>query len=71
MKELATDIAVTVVAFVFLGLTVWTAAGALLDLPVVQKSWLTGECVRVVYQPPGEEHDCNNLPERYTLEWVE
>jgi len=39
------------------------------DTPVVYKSWKTQQCVRVV--DPAEEHTCDNLPDKYELEWVE
>ena len=37
------------------------------SVPVVEWSWLTGECVRVV---PPEAGTCNELPGRYERVWV-
>lgn len=34
--------------------------------PVVQFSWSTQECVKVVFG----KGDCTNLPEKFTREWV-
>lgn len=39
----------------------WTA----MDLPIVQMSHETGQCVDVL--PSG---DCNELPKKYVIEWV-
>lgn len=48
---------------VFLAIKLWA------DTPIVYKSWKTQQCVRVV--DPAEEHTCDNLPDKYELEWVE
>lgn len=37
-------------------------------MPLVQKSWPDEECVAV--WSPDPAHSCDNLPERYELEWV-
>lgn len=36
------------------------------NLPVVQFSWSTGECIQVI----GGSGDCNTLPEKYVHQWV-
>lgn len=36
------------------------------SVPVVQFSWSTQSCIEVVFG----EGDCNNLPKKYTREWV-
>ena len=59
MKDL---IAVTLWAALFLLMT-WTA----LSIPVVEVSWTTKECVRVV---PTEAGTCDQLPDRYERVWV-
>lgn len=40
----------------------------MLNLPVVQRSTSTGECVAVLSK---EKLTCDFLPRRYSLEWVE
>lgn len=47
-----------------LGAFVKSCAG----LPIVQKTWPEEECVAV--WSPDPAHSCDNLPERYELEWV-
>ncbi len=50
---------------VILGVISWYT-----DLPIVQISYSTGQCVRV-WTPPGEsQYTCNNLPSRYIMEHV-
>lgn len=47
---------------------VYSSLSDALNLPVVQRSTSTGECVAVLTQ--GAE-TCATLPRRYSLEWVE
>lgn len=39
-----------------------------LELPIVQRSTSTGECVAII---PKTAATCDTLPRRYSLEWVE
>ena len=59
MKEL---IAGALLAALFL-LMIWMA----LSIPVVEWSWSTKECVRVI---PHEAGTCDQLPKRYEKAWV-
>lgn len=47
---------------------VYSSLSDALNLPVVQRSTSTGECVAVLTQ--GAE-TCDMLPRRYSVEWVE
>ena len=38
-----------------------------LSVPIVEWSWTTGECVRVI---PPEAGTCDQLPKRYEKAWV-
>ena len=55
-------IALFAVTAIFLWV-IWMA----LAVPVVEWSWTTGECVRVL---PPEAGCCDQLPERYERVWV-
>lgn len=41
-----------------------------LDMPTVETSNATGECVEVINYAEGDNYDCDNLPERYHHRWV-
>jgi len=41
-----------------------------LDMPTVESSNATGECVEVINYAEGDDYDCDNLPERYNHRWV-
>lgn len=41
-----------------------------IDLPVVEHSYTTKECVRVVL-PNGSEGKCQELPSKYRMAWVQ
>lgn len=41
-----------------------------LDMPTVESSNATGECVEVINYAKGDDYDCDNLPERYNHRWV-
>ena len=58
-----------VVSFVLTLLLIWVlwAIANALAVPVVEWSWTTDECVRVL---PPKGGDCRTLPERYTRVWV-
>lgn len=66
MRNLDRAVVITIVAFwlVALAALVKSCAG----MPLVQKSWPDEECVAV--WSPDPAHSCDNLPERYELEWV-
>lgn len=66
MRNLDRVMITTFLAFwlVALGAFVKSCAG----MPIVQKSWPDEECVAV--WSPDPAHSCDNLPERYELEWV-
>ena len=53
---------IALVAFLYLWLIRISLA-----VPVVEWSWTTGECVRVL---PPEAGRCDQLPERYERVWV-
>lgn len=46
---------------------IWWAVIAWADTPVVQKAWPTEACVAVI---PDSAGSCDNLPEKYTVEYV-
>lgn len=49
-----------------ISLLLWLAVSAS-DMPTVQESWSTKECVRVI----GKGYSCDNLPAKYNHVWVE
>ena len=55
---------VIIVAIIFTSIAYFSLS-SYLDLPIVQKSYATKECVDVL--PVGE---CKNLPKKYLVEWV-
>ena len=59
-------IAFMTAACLWIGLCLWVLWMAL-AVPVVEWSWTTGECVRVL---PPEAGRCDQLPERYERVWV-
>ena len=58
-------IIVIIAAIIFTTISYFSLSNYL-DLPIVQKSHATKECVDVL--PVGE---CKNLPKKYLVEWVE
>ena len=61
MKDLAGFTLLVAAMFFFL---IWLA----LSVPIVEWSWSTRECVRVI---PPEAGTCNQLPKRYERVWVQ
>ena len=59
MKEITAGALLAALVF----LMIWMA----LSIPVVEVSWATKECVRVV---PTEAGSCDQLPDRYDRVWV-
>lgn len=52
------------------GLVVGIAAAIVdfAEMPIVHKSWATGECIHV--DDPNGIHHCGHLPSRYRNEWI-
>jgi len=61
--------ACSVAVAVLLAYCSWAVA-RYIDLPVVEQSYTTKECVRVV-MPNGSEGTCQALPSKYRLAWVQ
>lgn len=60
LKTLATiGLVVAIVSFIL---------GLYLKLPVVIKSYSTGECLAVLSD--SKEFGCDNMPKKYILEWA-
>lgn len=57
---------VVVVMFIITALAIFTKQMA--DTPIVQMSWSSQLCLQVF--SPDKAHNCNNLPERFMVEWV-
>ena len=69
MKYLENEMFYGLVVIALLSLGAYMFQNAL-DMPTVESSNATGECVEVINYAEGDDYDCDNLPERYNHRWV-
>ena len=48
-----------------------SCANGYMTMPEVKKSYSRNECVAVVNYEKGDNYDCDRLPNKYELVWVE
>ena len=53
---------------IILGVLIGFITSLYFNLPIVIKSYSTGECVDVL--SGNKDYNCNNLPKRYVNEWA-
>lgn len=65
-----TDKVAAIAAVLFFGLLFVGSLMYSINLPEVQTSHSTGECVKVINYVESDEYTCENLPEKYHHVWV-
>lgn len=65
-----TDKVAAIAGGLFVGLLFVGSLTYSLNLPEVQMSHSTGECVKVINYVESDEYTCDNLPKKYHHVWV-